>query len=153
MQSDSFSYQTRQPTVERMSERWIDLTLNPEAVTWCFPDGPSLNYVEIEELTFSNGCSNINLHFNVEEFPSNPPKKWRDDNDNCVQITLNIVADKLKVNRNSSGFFNGNLQITKSDKYILVRFHADTGDIDIHAEAIRISRVSAYCDSRRLNKE
>jgi hypothetical protein len=69
---------------------WAELLIDPRTIRAIFGEtAPSLDQVELVEIVLDvdRGPDAI-LRFDLAEFPSDPPKKWRDEGCNTVQVRL-----------------------------------------------------------------
>lgn len=69
---------------------WTELLIDPRTIRAIFGEtAPSLDQVELVEIVLDvdRGPDAI-LRFDLAEFPSDPPKKWRDEGRNTVQVRL-----------------------------------------------------------------
>jgi immunity protein 50 of polymorphic toxin system len=69
---------------------WAELLIDPRTIRAIFGEtAPSLDQVELVEIVLDvNRGPDAILRFDLAEFPSDPPKKWRDEGCNTVQVRL-----------------------------------------------------------------
>jgi hypothetical protein len=70
---------------------WLKHVTNPEFLKELFQNEPALVGVRALELTMSPDGPTVKLRININEFPSNPPQKWKDMQANTVQLTMSFI--------------------------------------------------------------
>ncbi|MGD9482216.1 Imm50 family immunity protein [Streptomyces sp. TRM70308] len=123
---------------------WIASLSNPQPVLAVYGDTvPTLDEVRIEELCLSVNGPTLRLRFDLAEFPTNPPAKWRRDRLDVVQVEIAfggvraISVDEFSVDSVCD------LKIQKDG---LVSFSSESDSVKFQgtAETATILRVSAY---------
>ncbi|HXE35977.1 MAG TPA: Imm50 family immunity protein [Verrucomicrobiae bacterium] len=71
---------------------WLKLAENPEAASSLFDLPPSLQNVEIFTFKIDRDGPTAELTIRLNEYPSSPPLKWRTQQANTVNMTLQLLA-------------------------------------------------------------
>lgn len=126
---------------------WIDALSNPQRVLAVYGDTmPTLENVYIHEVCVDREGPTLRMRFDLSKIPDNPPKKWRRDGLDVVQLEIAFggvseimlgrfstdpVCD-LKIRKDGLVFFSG-----ESDSVKLLGV----------ARTATVLRVSAYANS------
>ncbi|WP_105661044.1 Imm50 family immunity protein [Cronobacter dublinensis] len=71
---------------------WTDVLVDKSKVSSIFKEEePSLCNIDIHEIIFHRDGPKITLRFNLENYPSDPPKKWVLQKFNTVQLQLTAL--------------------------------------------------------------
>jgi len=128
---------------------WIDTLVDKKKVTSIFNgEEPSLYNVDIHDIVFHRDGPRISIRFNLRNYPSSPPKKWRLQKYNTVQMQLTAIDVKdVKLSGWSRTNYIVNLIVSKENGFVYIR--ASDGDFDLYIESsfLDISSVSAYIRS------
>jgi hypothetical protein len=127
---------------------WAELLIDPRTIRAIFGEtAPSLDQVELVEIVLDvdRGPDAI-LRFDLAEFPSDPPEKWRDEGCNTVQVRLRAGSVQTLEIRGLLISPILDLKILRDGE--LLRVQGATGgiSIDIASEFLDVGRdsVSAY---------
>lgn len=71
---------------------WTDLIENPQALSSLFGTAPSLDNVRVSEITFAEGGPTISLSVELNEFPADPPQRWKKDLANAVVLKVQLLG-------------------------------------------------------------
>ncbi|WP_245713547.1 Imm50 family immunity protein [Nocardia vaccinii] len=125
---------------------WIELLTDARAIRAIYRDNPpSLDNLTMHELCLHRDGPRAVINAVLAEFPSDPPKKWRDQGFNTVYIKLYLEgvtkADISGIDTDS----RINLQLNREDGQI----HATTGPgstttFDIWSDFLILNSISAY---------
>jgi hypothetical protein len=67
---------------------WIDLVGSAEFLRKLFPTAPSLHGVRVLEVDLHQDGPRALVRFDLNEFPEQPPAKWRQSHANKVQVRI-----------------------------------------------------------------
>lgn len=128
---------------------WVELLLNPVVIRSIYGDRiPSLSGVEIHEFRLRRDGSDVEVRFDLSEFPEDPPEKWKTWV-NTIQVELAIVGVESLSIREWQTTMIADLSIDSIGDDLL-RFRSNpVPDCTILARWIRVAKISAYHDSRR----
>ena len=128
---------------------WAELLIDPRPIRAIFGEtAPSLDQVELLEIVLDvNSGPDAILRFDLAEFPSLPPKKWRDEACNTVQVRLRAVSVQALEIRGLLISPVLDLKILRDGE--LLRVQAATGGISIDSR--RSSSTSAATASARTS--
>jgi hypothetical protein len=71
---------------------WRQFTTNPEAIASAFGEAdPSLNDVRLTKAELSEDGPTLNLSLALNDYPANPPSRWKREANNAVSIQLQCM--------------------------------------------------------------
>lgn len=71
---------------------WFELLVNSQSIKSIYGDEtPSLKNVDVHSLLLHRDGPKLSMKFNLNEYPSSPPKKWNAQEFNTVQIVLSFL--------------------------------------------------------------
>ena len=123
----------------------IDFFKNNEAILNLFSEPPQLVDLVLNSIQYEVGpCIRINL--NLKEFPSNPPKRWEQQEFNKINIEILFLIVSTVNQKNWYPCPIVNLNVTKrNDDYnIQIIDDNDTFRLSFIAEELRINKFNAY---------
>lgn len=130
---------------------WVNLLKNPESITSIFTDIPFLCDVRVHEIQLHQDGPSIVIRIDLNSYPTSPPRKWAAGQCNRVQITL-FLFSVTAVELHGWGNDNvGNVEMSREDGQIRVRFTAATTELDARVGFVSVSKISAYCDGTLSN--
>jgi Immunity protein 50 len=136
-------FQEQKNTIHSINDdnMWTDLVGESSFLVEVFDRAPSLANVRIEEVALKANGWQLELRFDLSEFPKNPPSKW--ERFNTVQIILGIYNVRTISIEKFSPDQRSTIGIEKtSDLLTLVV----SGGVNIRctAEAAMLNKLEAY---------
>jgi hypothetical protein len=111
-----------------------------------FPDSPSLRDVRVLELGLHEDGPALSMTVNLNDFPTSPPAKWKEQSANRVQVRLVFFA-MTSVQLTGWGTNNVcDIEIEKRDGRIRVNAAGGAWKLTAESEHLRLDRVSGYWD-------
>ncbi|ELY2798376.1 hypothetical protein SNN58_003269 [Cronobacter dublinensis] len=125
---------------------WTDVLVDKIKVSSIFKEEePSLYNIDIHEIIFHRDGPKITLRFNLENYPSDPPKKWVLQKFNTVQLQLTALdINEVKFSGWEKTNYNLDLNISKCDDLIVISARDDVFCLYIKASYLSVSSISAY---------
>ncbi|WNY82976.1 immunity 50 family protein [Cronobacter dublinensis] len=125
---------------------WTDVLVDKIKVFSIFKEEePSLYNIDIHEIIFHRDGPKITLRFNLENYPSDPPKKWVLQKFNTVQLQLTALdINEVKFSGWEKTNYNLDLNISKCDDLIVISARDDVFCLYIKASYLSVSSISAY---------
>ncbi|NCH73374.1 Imm50 family immunity protein [Cronobacter dublinensis] len=125
---------------------WTDVLVDKIKVSSIFKEEePSLYNIDIHEIIFHRDGPKITLRFNLENYPSDPPKKWVLQKFNTVQLQLTALdINEVKFSGWEKTNYNLDLNISKCDDLIVISARDDVFCLYIKASYLSVSDISAY---------
>jgi len=125
---------------------WTDVLVDKSKVSSIFKEEePSLCNIDIHEIIFHRDGPKITLRFNLENYPSDPPKKWLLQKFNTVQLQLTALdINEVKFSGWEKTNYNLDLNISKCDDLIVISARDDVFCLYIKASYLSVSSISAY---------
>ncbi|ELY2857404.1 hypothetical protein SMC92_004559 [Cronobacter dublinensis] len=125
---------------------WTDLLVDKSKVSSIFKEEePSLCNIDIHEIIFHRDGPKITLRFNLENYPSDPPKKWVLQKFNTVQLQLTALdINEVKFSGWEKTNYNLDLNISKCDDLIVISARDNVFCLYIKASYLSVSSISAY---------
>jgi hypothetical protein len=127
---------------------WIDALDDNRFLRSLYPShDPSLDHTRLHEVQLRHDGPAIWLRFDLDEYPTHPPKKWVAGGCTTVQVRLmGIGIEKLKFEGWTSKNV-GRLVVRKNVQSIDVEFHAAGCEVRLAVEHLRVDHISAYQDA------
>ncbi|EPD6703408.1 Imm50 family immunity protein [Cronobacter dublinensis] len=125
---------------------WTDVLVDKIKVSSIFKEEePSLYNIDIHEIILHRDGPKITLRFNLENYPSDPPKKWVLQKFNTVQLQLTALdINEVKFSGWEKTNYNLDLNISKCDDLIVISARDDVFCLYIKASYLSVSSISAY---------
>ncbi|BFI43932.1 hypothetical protein YKD1_03510 [Yersinia pseudotuberculosis] len=125
---------------------WTDLLIDEKKISSIYSDElPTLERVDLHEITFHRDGPKVILRFNLEKYPSKPPKKWVVQEFNTVQIQLTILDVKDVI---LSGWIKTSyvvdISVERYDSLINLCIENDIFSLRIKSKFLDVSSISAY---------
>ncbi|WP_332630916.1 Imm50 family immunity protein [Citrobacter sp. ESBL3] len=129
---------------------WIDTLVDKKKLTSIFNDEePSLYNVDIHDVIFHRDGPRISIRFNLRDYPSSPPKKWKIQKYNTVQLQLTAIDVKdVKLSGWSKTKYLVSLNVSMENGFVCIRAKDDVFELYIKASFLDVSSVSAYLRSK-----
>jgi Immunity protein 50 len=128
---------------------WTQLLVDPRAVRAIFGETcPSLDGVELHEVVLDRDGPTVSLRFDLRDFPTDPPTKWREAGFNRVQVSLQAIGVRELDIRGLLTEPTLDLSTFRDCELVHVRGTTDGMLIDLAADflAVTSDSVSAYLD-------
>lgn len=133
-----------------MDSDWIDRIDNAEFLRTLFPKAPLLRGVRVLEVGLHQDGPRVLFRFDLNEFPLQPPAKWKESHANKVQIRMmGVGIHELEV----QGWSTNNIVDIEigAGEARGVRFVAQGAGFRVSSlfERLILDGVSAYTDAAR----
>jgi hypothetical protein len=128
---------------------WLDFLLDSTPIRKIYGgDIPNLEGIDFHEIVLNRDGPRVLLRFDFQQFPVNPPKKWKLAGYNRLQLRLLAVGIHEISLIGLTSECKLNLDITNSDG--LIRIQTQEGDmkINILADSLLVDHISAYRDQK-----
>lgn len=128
---------------------WTEFLVDDKQLKGIFGDSiVSLMNVSIHEVMMHRNGPAVTLRFDLEDFPIEPPKKWRDNNFNTVQMTLSCVdVSNLSVSGLSTTM-NADLVFERLNDKIQLHIQTERFNLHLICNFLMIESISAYVDEK-----
>jgi hypothetical protein len=128
---------------------WGDLLVNPRAIEAIFGDQlPGLDNLELHEVVVHRDGPSVRVRFDIEEFPSDPPEKWRKAKHNRVQMEIVCVGvSDLSIQGLATNMMVS-LSVEGESPNLGIQLTGPATTIEFSAMFVDLSRISAYHDDR-----
>ncbi len=120
---------------------WTTHLSNPEPLTSIFGTLPDLSSIHLIEIILGDS---VELRFDIETFPDNPPEKWSEFD--TVQLTITLINPQNIQITNWQSPLKGTLTIQATDKPQL-HFQSSDCTIQCHIDMLYLQKISAYKNS------
>ena len=127
---------------------WIDLVGSAEFLRKLFPKAPSLHGVRVLEVDLRQDGPRATVRFDLNDFPQQPPTKWKQSHANKVQIRLmGIGVRDLQVRGwSANNIVDIEIVAADPDGFRLVAQGAGLHLVAVF-EHLAVDNVSAYKDT------
>ncbi len=134
---------------------WLHLAENPKAITEIYSVPPLLDNIQVVELKLHQDGPRMELRADLNQFPENPPVKWKRNRFNAVQINLNFFAvEAVEILEWSHHNILELIFINEKNGTILVEAYNQTRRLlTLRCLSFRISNISGYLDSSLAQHE
>ena len=123
---------------------WLSLLDNPQVVEHLYNSPPDLSNVTIHEITLSCSGVDVEIRFNLKEFPDRPPRKW-DGTEDRVQITLHLfVVEQVEIKKWSTTENPVGISMDRCQGNDGINFVASTSDGILFSCICSIIRVVGF---------
>lgn len=127
---------------------WLELLDNPKSLIAIYGDEvPRLDGIELEELRLERGW--LSLRFDLPDYPSKPPEKWRKKGANTVQVELNFVPLR-DVDISRWGVSRRADLSLVWDVGIVVAARGSEVELTATSDSVSVANVSAYMNDDGL---
>lgn len=130
-----------------MSADWTELLDDPRTVRAIYGDrAPSLCGVEVHEIVVHRDGPSVVLHLGLEDFPADPPQKWREAGFNRVALRLRAFGVHEVLLEGITTNPTVDLTLVRDENLTHIRGTGDGLLIDLKAEFVVVTSdsVSAY---------
>jgi hypothetical protein len=129
-----------------MTTAWLDLLSDASAIRAIFGDQiPTLEDIDVHEVVLHRDGPRVLLRFDLQQFPTNPPRKWELAGFNRVQLKLLAVGVRELSIVGLQSECKLSLSLFEDGSLIRIRTRKGEMKIDIAADCLLIDSVSAYC--------
>ncbi|MFT4924888.1 MAG: hypothetical protein ACI8WB_000978 [Phenylobacterium sp.] len=130
-------------TLKTNKPMWVNLLEDDKAVRAIYDEIPSLKEALLHDVTIKNYGPSIEIRFDLNEYPKNPPKKWMVSKCNTVQVVIelwkptSLIIDGL--------FCESTVDLTMSSNNGGITLQID-GEFTFscNAELVDLKKISAY---------
>lgn len=131
---------------------WRKFTMNPEAIASVFGDSdPSLRDVKLSKGEFSDDGPTLYLDLEINDYPSNPPIRWKRVPSNTVVIQFQCLGIQSLSIGMSFEFGKVSCEISQGEGgHIEISISGSTTTALVRCGFIRVNHVTPYMrdDSR-----
>ncbi len=132
---------------------WIKLLENPQGITGIFPDGPSLTGCDIMEVICHRDGPRVIVAFDLPDYPSAPPKRWRRDDANTVQLRLQLMdVSRVELTQWTGSNLADITLIRTQDGNVEFRAQNMSVGVLVVSRFLRLDRISAYHNALRAGR-
>jgi hypothetical protein len=123
---------------------WYTLCANPQAIEQLYTIPPTLNTVELHELSMLRDGPQMQLRLELPTFPDRPPPKWP-SKANVVQMTLDVWG-VTELELAGWGTTNRGVLLLTQRENDMLRFTFTSATLRLSGQciAMRISHFSPY---------
>jgi hypothetical protein len=129
---------------------WLDILDDDRALRAVYRgEVPTLQGIDLHEIRLHRDGPSLSLRFDLADYPGNPPKKWRSQNLNTVQVELtfgplrSVLIDRFSLRPIV------NLSLIKESDLIDVLIDSDQVKISALAECVMLRSMTAYTNIER----
>lgn len=132
--------------------RWLEHVDESIFLRQLYPEvDPDLSCVRLHELQLHQDGPRVILRFDLTEFPSAPPPKWRAAQSNIVQVRLmGIGVAAIRIAGWAANNL-GSMRIERGGSGIDIEFSSAECRAIATVEHLRVDSVSAYRAESRIN--
>ncbi|MEU7591020.1 Imm50 family immunity protein [Micromonospora sp. NPDC049230] len=131
---------------------WLDLVEDPRGVRSIYgaDNPPSLEKILLHEVVLQRDGPSAVLRFDLPEFPTNAPRKWRDQGFNVVQVGLTMIGikDLSLAGWNHCGW--ASMELASQDDSLMLEVLWGSARIQVQADAAAVTSISAYAGDLSL---
>ncbi len=126
---------------------WFENALNKEKIVHML--GGELNIDCVEFIGFNfNEVSSLKITLVIKGLPHIYPKKWDEEYNNALILTLGLVGvKKLRIEGSQINFFCSP-KINSTAEHSDISIKSETFDFYCESQIINIVAISPYCDER-----
>ncbi len=132
---------------------WVDSLDDARSITAVFGQAAVLSgSVNVHEFVVHRDGPQVRLRFDLDDFPTDPPRKWLIDGFNTVQVDLCLV-DVVEFSINGvARLMRSHIEISRLDGLIVTRLQS--GDVSLLARSrfAAIVGLRPYVDSERVKR-
>lgn len=131
---------------------WTDYLQNNRSIKAIYDFEPSLQNIEVHELSFKRDGSSIYVRLDLNELPKTLPKKWQIGKFNTVQLTFDFF-EVSEISMNGWGNkIKATISLESDEKGLHVNINGDFS-LKFIADGVDLNYISAYCDSLKEDSE
>lgn len=123
---------------------WCDFLSRNYFLKSLYNEMPELKNVRIEEISIHEEGQMVTITFDMPYYADNPPKKWKELEDNVVLVSLDFFQlQEISITANSS-YYRGDIDIYKDESELIVVKINGTVNALLKAECGLIQTVTTY---------
>lgn len=124
---------------------WLDVVDNADFVGRMYGGAPSLENVEIHELTLARGGPLLTLRFDLPEFPKNAPRDWVASQYEVAQLTLMVIGVASVRLDGWSTEVRGSLSVVRHGPLdVETRFQGGALTLVVRSSHVRVSKITGH---------
>lgn len=124
---------------------WTDYLINDRGIKAIYALAlPSLDAVEVRQVTFKIDGPTISLGLELPEFPENPPAKWRDKGHNRVYVRLDFSGVRDVELKEWTTVGRAAIALRKEDALIGVRVIGEQFRLEFTSLCALIQEMTPY---------
>ncbi|WP_060508350.1 Imm50 family immunity protein [Pseudomonas sp. NBRC 111124] len=125
---------------------WFDLLVNAQAIKSIYKDeAPSLRGVDVHSLLLHRDGPKLSIKFNLNDYPSKPPKKWDVQGFNTVQVVLSLLdLRSVSISGWIDTVYVTDLDIGFKDDLVTLSIDSDRLKLTAEASFFDLESISAY---------
>jgi hypothetical protein len=123
---------------------WIERFDNNMGIKNLFNKLPLIDDVILKKIILDWEGPSIIFHLDLNDYPENPPRKWKTSNFNTVHLELDVSLEKLvsltgwnNETRGTFQFLDDNLLLVKGEEF----------QLECKYSSLCISKISAYMNT------
>ncbi|GDY34055.1 Imm50 family immunity protein [Gandjariella thermophila] len=129
---------------------WLDLLEDAASVRSIYNDqSPALDPIRLHEISLHTDGGRATLRFDLPEYPESPPKKWRLQGFNTVQVELMLIEIRELSLRGWNSAIDGRMSLARESDGVRVTMSTDSVRIDIKAAWATVVKVAAYLSEEK----
>ncbi|QEM82667.1 Imm50 family immunity protein [Halomonas binhaiensis] len=134
---------------------WVELLTESKKISSIFWSDPLLlEDVELHEINFHRDGPKVTLRMDLKNYPSNPPKKWRLNNYNTVQVHLEFLDIQSCTLENwTKTSYRLKLDINMESDLVSLSAASDDFKIKLKSKFLYVSDITAYQNSLSDDQE
>lgn len=125
---------------------WFELLVNSQAVRSIYKDeAPSLKGVDVHSLLLHRDGPKLSIKFNLNDYPSKPPRKWDVQGFNTVQVVLSLLdLRSVSISGWVDTVYLADLDIGFRDGLVTLIVDSDGLKLTAEASFLDLESISAY---------
>ncbi|MFG1918117.1 Imm50 family immunity protein [Micromonospora sp. NPDC048898] len=131
---------------------WLDLVEDPRGLRSIYgaDNPPSLEKILLHEVVLKCDGPSVVLRFDLPEFPTSAPIKWRDRGFSVVQIGLTMIGvkDLSLTGWNHHGW--ASMELASRDDLVMLEVLWGSARVQVQADAAAVTSISAYAGDLSL---
>ena len=138
-----------EPRLSSIKMNWIEHLIDSEQILAIFGRSPNIENARLFQVQLCQDGPIATLNFEIDDYPSNPPKKWLLRRSNRVQLALTLI-DVAELSIFGWTLDNiGEFCFSKEDDWITVKFISSSTNIEIRARFLDLKKITDYFDTSR----
>lgn len=133
-----------------MSADWVDNLTDRRAVDAVFTDGPpSIDRIDLHAFQVDRDGPVLIVRFDLDDFPANPPAKWRAGGYNVAQLTLRLAGLESFSAQGVAARLIGRLGVTREIGGVGLGFEGDPLSFSAQGKWLLVDALKGYADDAR----
>lgn len=126
---------------------WIDLLVDSSAIRAVFGEElPTLNKVDLHELSLHRDGPRVSLRFDLSVFPTSPPKKWAALGFNRVQLKLLAVGAHDLAVKGWGSECKCDITISPDNGKLILQAKGRSLEFSMSTDSLFLDGVNAYLE-------